>query len=150
MVGWAVLLITCKRVKGTLFVPTKKQRSTYYQIFLLFCLLSKQKVKLRPLYYTTNRKKEFAQNNYLIYFYEEDGGNPVTVDLGVKAFFGYKAGSGKIPGTAGAHVEANALISFSIRARDDKMGVIEINHNEFLGFKYKIPTPKGSAYCYIS
>lgn len=105
------------------------------------------------IYSTRLFRWDFSEHawNYLIYFYEEDGGSPVTVNLGAKVFFGYKKGQDGGPSaTAGSHIEASASISFSIGGRDDKMGLIEINHDEPLGFKYTIPVPRGRAHCYIN
>lgn len=104
------------------------------------------------LYKTRLFRWDFSKQalNYLIYFYEEDGGSPVEVNLGAKIFCGYKKGDTGSPGTAGAHVEVSTAVKFSIGGRDDKMGVIEVHHDEPLGFRYYIPTPKGTAYCYIN
>lgn len=104
------------------------------------------------LYKTRLFRWDFSKHawNYLIYFYEQDGGNPVEVNLGAKAFVGYKAGDDGTPGTAGAHLELNASVKFTIGKKDDEMGVIEINHDEPLGFRYTIPVPRGRAHCYIN
>ncbi len=80
--------------------------------------------------------------NYWIYFYEEDGGNQVTIKLGSKLWVGNPTDS-----TVGVGGEVSVNVEFSVGGRDDGFGFLEVfNHTHTeLTDGIDINPPKGSA-----
>lgn len=74
---------------------------------------------------------------YWIYFYEEDGGSPVTVKLGTKL----TAGKEVAGVTIGAEFSGN--IEFYVGGKDDQFGFLEI-HNHSASGRVSCDPPKGN------
>jgi hypothetical protein len=76
--------------------------------------------------------------NYMLYFYEDDGGNGrgVEITLGMKFTAGIKDA---------ISAEQNASVKFTLDDRDEEMGYVEIYHYDPTGKNYYLGPKKGQA-----
>jgi hypothetical protein len=87
-------------------------------------------------------------SNYWIYFYEEDGGNPIEITIGTKLWIGNPMAGATTP----AGGEVSVTLKYTVDTRDDKFGFYEVYNHSLTNLTngIDIQPPKGQARAIIN